>query len=193
MVALKQRKRDVTLTGRDQISLCVPFADMWSHTAAIENNPPNWESLIWSSSKVTDSKLAVVWLEIGVNSADKDTTGLGLAQVGRDAQNKNICRHTSIVSWSPLLGWKQEDGSSLAKPGAFCISSGNNCGRVRPWSSVWFTHVRRWSEAPEVGQGYAWMQTIEGFRTFSITDRWSCWRRGGDEGGVKRQWLKRGM
>lgn len=47
---------------------------------------------------MTDSKLTVVWLKIGADSADKDTTGLGLAQVGQHAQNKTLyCRLVTIV------------------------------------------------------------------------------------------------
>lgn len=53
----------------------------------------NWKHLIWSSSEVTESEVRVVWLKIRANSADKDATGLGLAQVSQHAQDKNVCRH----------------------------------------------------------------------------------------------------
>lgn len=72
----------------------------------------NQRCIILSSRKVTDCKLTAVWLEIEVDSAGRETAGLGLAQVGQHTQEKKkkllshvYCQMVTIVMMEMGIWW----------------------------------------------------------------------------------------
>lgn len=60
---------------------------------------------------MTDCKLTAVWLEIEVDSAGRETAGLGLAQVGQHTQEKKQKKKPFAVTRLLSAGYHCYDGN----------------------------------------------------------------------------------
>lgn len=85
-------------TGSLSVHAAATENTCWSMVVLMGHLIWNQRCIILSSRRVTDCKLTAVWLEIEVDSAGRETEGLGLAQVGQHTQEKKTFAVTRLLS-----------------------------------------------------------------------------------------------